>query len=197
MIKRISKLLIMLFIIISLGLVSIYYINPYNLKTDNIRPRVFGFDIYQIPSKSMEPLLTPGDYIAVFNLAYSDNLPKRNDVIVFYRKSKKASEANTKVQYIKRIVGIEGDNIQLQNGKLFVNKTLVNEIYVSASNNKTPYSLNMSLLTVPQNHVFVMGDNRDKSADSRIYGSIAVNEIIAKASKILYGVNNRSGNKIK
>ncbi len=195
MIKRISKLLIMLFIIISLGLVSIYYINPYNLKTDNIRPRVFGFDIYQIPSKSMEPLLTPGDYISVSNLAYSDNVPKRNDVIVFYRKRIKNSE--TKVQYIKRIVGIEGDNIQLQNGKLFVNKTLVNEIYVSASNNKTPYSLNMSLLTVPQNHVFVMGDNRDKSADSRIYGSIAVNEIIAKASKILYGVNNRSGNKIK
>ena len=156
---------------------------------------MFGFDLYQIPSKSMQPLLFPGDYITVSNLAYAEESPKRNDVIVFYQERKKDSQS--KIQFIKRIIAIEGDNIQLQNGKLFVNKKFVNESYVSASNNKTPYSLAMPLITVPTNHVYVMGDNRDISSDSRIFGSIPKGDIIAKATIILYGINNRSGNKIE
>ena len=59
MLKRFVLILITIILVISVGVVSFYYINPYNLKTDNIRPRVFGFDIYQIPSKSMQPLLFP------------------------------------------------------------------------------------------------------------------------------------------
>ena len=195
MIKHITLFLIAIIFIISAGVVSIYYINPFGLKTDNIRPRVFGFDIYQIPSKSMQPLLFPGDYITVSNLAYAENSPLRKDVIVFYRSKK--NDSQSKIQYIKRVVAIAGDRIQLQNGKLFLNKKLVNENYVLPSNNKTPYALKMKLITVPQNQVFVMGDNRDNSADSRIFGSVAEEEIIAKASSILYGVNNRSGNEIK
>lgn len=195
MIKRISLFLITVIFIISAAVVSVYYINPYDLKTDNIRPRVFGLDIYQIPSKSMQPLLFPGDYITVSNLAYVENSPKIKDVVVFYQSKKDGSQS--KIQYIKRVIAIAGDRIQLQNGKLFVNKKLVNESYVSVSNNKTPYSLKMKLTTVPQNHVFVMGDNRDNSSDSRMFGTIPEEEIIAKASNILYGINNRSGTEIK
>lgn len=195
MIKRISLFLITVIFIISAAVVSVYYINPYDLKTDNIRPRVFGLDIYQIPSKSMQPLLFPGDYITVSNLAYVENSPKIKDVVVFYQSKKNGSQS--KIQYIKRVIAIAGDRIQLQNGKLFVNKKLVNESYVSVSNNKTPYSLKMKLTTVPQNHVFVMGDNRDNSSDSRMFGTIPEEEIIAKASNILYGINNRSGTEIK
>ena len=195
MIKRISLFLITVIFIISAAVVSVYYINPYDLKTDNIRPRVFGLDIYQIPSKSMQPLLFPGDYITVSNLAYAENSPKIKDVVVFYQSKKNGSQS--KIQYIKRVIAIAGDRIQLQNGKLFVNKKLVNESYVSVSNNKTPYSLKMKLTTVPQNHVFVMGDNRDNSSDSRMFGTIPEEEIIAKASNILYGINNRSGTEIK
>ncbi len=195
MIKRISLFLITVIFIISAAVVSVYYINPYDLKTDNIRPRVFGLDIYQIPSKSMQPLLFPGDYITVSNLAYAENPPKREDVVVFYQSKQNGSQS--KIQYIKRVIAIAGDRIQLQNGKLFVNKKLVNESYVSVSNNKTPYSLKMKLTTVRQNHVFVMGDNRDNSSDSRMFGTIPEEEIIAKASNILYGINNRSGTEIK
>jgi len=195
MIKRISLFLIAVIFIISVGLVSIYYVNPYGLKTDNIRPRVFGFDIYQIPSKSMQPLLFPGDYITVSNLAYVEKSPKRKDVVVFHQSKK--NDSQSKIQYIKRVVAVAGDNIQLQNGMLFVNKKIVSESYVSSSNNKTPYSLQMELITIPENHVFVMGDNRDNSADSRILGTIPKNEIFAKASDILYGINNRSGKEIK
>ncbi len=143
----------------------------------------------------MQPLLYPGDYITVSNLAYAEELPKRNDVVVFYKSDEKTPQ--TKVQFIKRVVAIAGDNIQVQNGKLFVNKKFVTENYVSEMNNKTPYSLNMNLVTVPPEHVFVMGDNRDISSDSRKFGAISTENIIAKASKILYGINNRTGNKIE
>jgi len=143
----------------------------------------------------MQPLLFPGDYIMVSNLAYIEKLPLRNDVVVFNRKHKNTTDK--KIQYIKRIIALGGDTVKLQNGKLFVNKQLVNENYVLPNNNKTPYSLRMSEITVPKNHVFVMGDNRDNSEDSRLYGAIAQSEIIAQAEKVLYGINNRSGNAIK
>ena len=185
MFKRISLYLITIILIISAGIVAIYYINPFDLKTDNIRPRVFGIDFYQIPSKSMQPLLSPGDYITVSNLAYVENLPMRNDVIVFNRPSKNSPASNS--PFIKRILAVAGDNIQIQNGKLFVNKQYVEESYVAVNNNKTPYSLTLKLTTVPHNHVYVMGDNRDNSSDSRVFGTISNNSIIAKAIKILYG----------
>lgn len=195
MIKRIGLFLIGLIFIICLVIISIYYINPYGLKTDNIRPRVFGFDIYQIPSKSMQPLLLPGDYITVSNIAYSEKSPLKGDVIVF--RQPKKNGLDSKIQYIKRVVATAGDTISLKQGELFINNALVEEKYVLPKNNKSPYSLNMKLITVSQNHVFVMGDNRDNSADSRMFGTIPITDIFAKASDILYGINNRSGNEIK
>ena len=195
MIKRIGLFLIGLCFIASIVMVAIYYINPYGLKTDNIRPRVFGFDIYQIPSKSMQPLLIPGDYITVSNLAYLDKLPLQGDVVIFNQAKKNGLDS--KIQYIKRVVAIAGDTVQLKKGQLFINDNMVNEAYVLPTNIKTPYSLNMKITTVDTNHVFVMGDNRDNSADSRMFGAIPIENIIAKASDILYGVNNRSGNEIK
>jgi signal peptidase I len=195
MIRRLMLFLIVTAIIITVAIVSVYYINPYGLKTDNIRPRVFGFDIYQIPSKSMQPLLFPGDYIRVSNQAYIEKSPERKDVVVFYQAEK--SELKSNLQFIKRVIGLAGDRIELKNGKLFVNKKYFDEAYVSASNKKSRYSLQMNETLIPKGHVFVMGDNRDNSKDSRIFGVIPKSAIFAKATDILYGVNNRSGNEIK
>ena len=195
MIKRICLFLVAVILVFISVITLIYYINPYNLKTDNIRPRVFGFDIYQIPSKSMQPLLIPGDYIIVSNLAYLDKSPLQGDVVIFNQAKKNGLDS--KIQYIKRVVAIAGDTVQLKKGQLFINDNMVSEAYVLPTNNKTPYSLNMKITTVDTNHVFVMGDNRDNSADSRMFGAIPIENIIAKASDILYGVNNRSGNEIK
>lgn len=195
MFKRFILILISTILVISVAITSIYYINPFDLKTDNIRPRVFGFDIYQIPSKSMRPLLFPGDYIMVSNLAYLKSSAKRKDVIVFNLADK--NNPSLKTPFIKRVLAIAGDTIELQNGKLFVNKQFVDEAYIAKSNNKTPYSLTFKPIQVPPNHVFVMGDNRDNSSDSRIFGTIKDDTIVAKAVKILYGKNSRSGNEIK
>ena len=197
MIKRLSLFLLISILIICIGSVSIYYINPFGVKTDNIRPRLFGFDIYRIPSKSMQPLLVPGDYISVSNVAYLEKLPKRKDVVVFYKPNKKQSKQETRIPYIKRVLAFSGETVEIIKGNLMINDTLIEENYVSLNNNKTPYSQIMKLIKIPPNHVFVLGDNRDNSSDSRMYGPIAISDVLAKASTILYGENNRSGKEIK
>ena len=195
MIKRIVSFLIISILILCVCSVLIYFINPFSVKTENIRPRLFGFDIYRIPSKSMQPLLYSGDYILVSNIAYMDTIPKTKDVIIFNKPDKNNSE--TKVSFIKRVIAVGGDTVEIKNGKLRVNNILMKENYIAMRNNRTPYSQNMKLTTVPESHVFVLGDNRDNSSDSRIFGSVGYNEIIAKASSILYGINNRSGLEIQ
>lgn len=195
MIKRIFLFILISICIFCVGTVSLYFINPFGVKTENIRPRLFGYDIYRIPSKSMQPLLVPGDYISVSNTAYLEDLPKRNDVVVFYKPDLKLSKS--RVPYIKRIMAISGDTIEIKNGKVLVNNESVEERYVLLENNKTLYSQEMKTMTIPTNHIFVLGDNRDNSSDSRIYGSVAEEDVLAKASKILYGINERSGVDIK
>ncbi len=195
MIKRVSIFLLVSIFILCLGAISIYFINPFGVKTDNIRPRLFGIDIYQIPSKSMQPLLLPGDYITVSNTAYLNTPPKRNDVVVFYKPDTKAKK--NRIPYIKRIIAIGEDSIEMINAKVYVNDTEILEKYVSQPHSKIPYSTTMKKMIIPKDHVFVLGDNRDISADSRIYGPVATDDVIAKASSILYGVNKRSGKNIE
>ena len=195
MIKRIILLFLTVAFLISSVILFVYYINPYDLKTDNIRSRVFGFDIYRIPSNSMQATLLSGDYIIASKLAYLDASPLYGDVVIFNHKNKET--LNKKSRYIKRVIAIAKDKIELNKGKLYVNGKIVKESYVLDNNNKTQYSLNMPIIRVKDNHVFVMGDNRDNSMDSRRFGSIPIDQITDKATFILYGVDNRSGNKIK
>lgn len=195
MIKRVSIFLLVSIFILCLSAISIYLINPFDVKTDNIRPRLFGFDIYQIPSKSMQPLLLPGDFITVSNRAYLNTTPKRNDVIVFYKPDIKQSK--NRIPYIKRVIALAEDSIEIKNTKVFVNNSELEESYVLDQNSKLPYSKTMKKIIIPKDHVFVLGDNRDISADSRIYGPVAKDDVIAKASTILYGVNKRSGKELK
>lgn len=195
MIKRIILLFLTVAFLISSVILFVYYINPYDLKTDNIRSRVFGFDIYRIPSNSMQATLLSGDYIIASKLAYLDASPLYGDVVIFNHQNKET--LNKKSRYIKRVIAIAKDKIELNKGKLYVNGKIVKESYVLDNNNKTQYSLNMPIIRVKDNHVFVMGDNRDNSMDSRRFGSIPIDQITDKATFILYGVDNRSGNKIK
>lgn len=195
MIKRIGLFLVVSLLILCVTSVSVYFINPLGVKTENIRPRLFGFDIYRIPSKSMQPLLFPGDYISVSNTDYLDSMPQRNDVIVFYKSGVENSKA--RVPYIKRVIAIGDDTVQIKNSKVWVNDIQLDEAYVLDENIKTPYSQEMQLITVPKNHVFLLGDNRDNSSDSRIYGSIFKDNIVAKASSIIFGIQGRSGSDLK
>ena len=132
---------------------------------------------FKIPSSSMEPTLIPGDRVLVNRLAYKYGSPQRGDVIVFL------SPHDPNVDFIKRIIAIEGDTIEVRQGRVLVNNEPQVEDYVQATDVS-----NFSYQQVPPGHVFVMGDNRPDSQDSRLWESpwLPEEDIIGKAFMIYW-----------
>jgi len=125
------------------------------------RIRVDGF--------SMEPTLKNGEFVVVSKLAYKLGAPQHGDVIVF------RFPRNPEQEYIKRIIGLPGDHVQISGGKVYVNDQLIDEPYIAA-----PPSY-QSEWQVPENTVFVLGDNRNNSSDSHNWGPVPVEQVIGKA----------------
>jgi len=170
---------------------SIYVINPYEIKSDSIRARIFGHDIYRIPSQSMLPSLQPGDYVLVSNTSYLNSTPKRGEVIVFEASQKNKSKNVSR--FIKRVIAIGGDRIEIKDAKVVINGIKLSENYVKPGKSKSRYSQYMPEVFIPKNKVFVLGDNRDNSNDSRKFGLIDHDAIIGKATYILFGKDSRRG----
>ncbi|MDB5469625.1 MAG: lepB [Caulobacter sp.] len=166
--------------------------------------RIFLFQPFTIPSDSMEPNLLHGDYIIVnkFSYGYSKHSiplspglfkgrifgskPHRGDIVVF------KLPADNKTDYIKRVIGLPGDRIQVRGGVLYVNEKALpnvqvtrndaadmdrvrrqetsydNKTYVTYAGAEYGYVNNTGVFLVPQGHYFMMGDNRDNSLDSRV-----------------------------
>ena len=193
--RRIHFILIGMVVFALTVMVSLYFINPYDIKSNNIRPRVFGMDIYRIPSKSMQPLLNPGDIIVVSNKIYLEAPMNRNEIIVFNRSLNKNTDKV--IPFIKRVVALPGDRLKIEKGLVFVNGRQTTESYIRSSNKVKPYSLGMPEITVPEGKLFVLGDNRDNSNDSRMFGVILKTDVVGKATDILYSAEGKSGTEIK
>ena len=137
--------------------------------------RAFAFQQSKIPSGSMEDTLLIGDYIMVNRFVYAPTrtgferaiLPvrdiRRGDVIVF----KQPDEPE--VDYIKRVVGIPGDTLEIRRGYVYVNGESVDEPYVNDGYREPGFD---GPWTVPADRFFVMGDHRNKSSDSRRWGTV-------------------------
>jgi len=154
--------------------------------------RAFVVQAFKIPSGSMKPTLLIGDHILVNKFIYGIRLPfkkekvlvlhtpERGDIIVF-----KYPE-DPKRDFIKRVVGVEGDTIMEKDKVLYRNGKAVSEPYaVHVENNIKPPGYeprdNFGPIVVPEGKYFVMGDNRDQSYDSRYWGFVDLNEIKGKA----------------
>lgn len=127
-----------------------------------------------IPSSSMEPTLLPGDRVLVSKLSYRFGEPKPGNIVVFV-----APDAPTAAEqdFIKRIQAVSGMMLEVRNGKLIVNGRPKNEPYIRPD---TPTS-SFGPVTVPKGKVFMMGDNRANSRDSRFFGPVDKTEVIGKA----------------
>ena len=132
----------------------------------------FVMEAFWIPSGSMIPTLEIGDRVFVNKFIYRFTEPERGDIIVF------ESVDNGEEDLIKRVVGVPGDEIAVRSGKLFVNGKPQKEPY---TNKKLPDRSSFTKTTVPKNHVFVMGDNRASSADSRVFGALPEKNIEGEA----------------
>jgi signal peptidase I len=123
----------------------------------------------RVEGGSMEPSLHDGEFVVINRLAYRWNDPQRGEIIVF------RFPLDPERRFIKRIIGLPGDTVTVNEGEVLVNNLPLQEPYVSAP---PRYD---GTWTVEDGHVFVLGDNRNNSSDSQNWGSLRTEEIIGKA----------------
>jgi len=156
--------------------------------------RTFLFEAFKIPTPSMERTLLVGDHIIVDKFALGPRLDfeggllpmrdmRRGDVIVF------KFEREPEKDYVKRIVGLPGDEVKVDNKILYVNGKAMNEPYVQHIDPQVVLDRDsLPPVKVPPNHFFVMGDNRDNSADSREWGFVSRGQIRGRAMFIYWSI---------
>ena len=139
--------------------------------------RVFIAEPRYIPSESMFPTLEIGDRLAVEKVAYKFHLPDRGDIVVFQPPTKLQILGYEKNQaFIKRAIALPGDTIAVKDGIVYVNNQPRSEKYIAA-----PPEYDLMPITVPEGELFVMGDNRNNSNDSHIWGFLPIDNIIGHA----------------
>jgi len=138
----------------------------FGINAVSARVRVDGF--------SMRPTLQDGEYILVNKLAYKFSEPKRGDIIVFI------FPVNPEEDLIKRIIGLPGDTVSVQDGVLTVNGAVVDEPYINA-----PPAYN-GTWQVPEGNLFVLGDNRNDSRDSHQWGLLPQENVIGRSVLIYW-----------
>ena len=162
--------------------------------------RTFVVQAYKIPSRSMVPTLLVGDHILVNKFIYGVKVPflrnkiisvtnpQRGDIVVFIYPNDRSKD------YIKRVIGLGGDKIEIKNKIIFINGKKYSDAYGIYSDNVIyPGSMqprdNFGPVTVPEKSLFVMGDNRDESADSRFWGFVDLKDVEGKAFIIYFSLN--------
>lgn len=126
----------------------------------------------RVESVSMLPTLTEGDFVFVNKLAYRLGEPQRGDVIVF----RYPPDPENEPPYIKRVIGLPGDHLSIDQGQVYVNGELLQEPYLNEAINWRD-----GAWQVPEGALFVMGDNRNNSSDSRSWGTVPLENVIGRA----------------
>lgn len=148
-----------------------------------IRP--FVLQAFYIPSSSMEPTLYGNDRVLVNKLSYRFGEFRRNEVVVFHKPATQnwfgSANEDAEDEYVKRIVGLPGDTIEVRNGKVWVNGAPAQE-----TSSRIPANYAMWPVLVPAKSLFVMGDNRPNSNDSHRWGVLPMERVIGRAVLIFW-----------
>jgi signal peptidase I len=141
----------------------------------------FGIDAIfarvKVLNISMQPTLVEGNVVLVNKLAYKIGKMRTGDVVIFH------NPANESEDYIKRLIGKPGDRVVVENGKVRVNGQELQEPYIADE----PYY--SGTWEVPEDSVFVLGDNRNSSSDSHIWGFVPLKDLVGKALLVYWPVN--------
>ena len=143
----------------------------------------FLFRQYVVDGISMVPTLQNGERLLVDRIPYYFGPPKRGDIIVFRAPLQYAPQGQ---DWVKRVIGLPGDTIQIKNGQLYLNGKLVREPFINGPMLKSrPFGPEK----VPPGDLFVMGDNRNVSLDSRIIGPIKISSVIGRVDIVFWPLN--------
>ncbi|WP_181349188.1 signal peptidase I [Thalassobacillus sp. CUG 92003] len=148
--------------------------------------RTYLFASYIVDGESMEPTLYDGNLLMVNKLVYDWQSIDSQDIIVFH--------ANEQEDYVKRVIGVPGDHIAYRHDQLYVNGNRVAEPYLDRlrPDDGRLFTKNFTLQKVtgesevPDNHLFVMGDNRRDSLDSRYFGFVSMDEVVGKVDALYW-----------
>jgi signal peptidase I len=124
----------------------------------------------RVDGASMEPTLQSGEFVIVNKLAYMFGDPSIGDVIVFH------FPRDPDQEYIKRVIGLPGDRVEIKDGEVFVNGVVLSEGYIAAS------PVYENIWDIPSDSLFVLGDNRNNSSDSHNWGTVPMEFVIGKAT---------------
>lgn len=133
--------------------------------------RIFILEPFIVPTPSMEPNLRVGDKVIINKMAYKFGTVERGDIVAFHSPLEQKD-------LVKRVIAVEGDEITLTSeGEIFISGEKISESYLPA--NQNIFYINQTVV-VGEGEVFVMGDNRNNSFDSRFFGTIAEDDIFGK-----------------
>ncbi len=130
----------------------------------------FFFRAPQVSGLSMSPQIAPGEFVLIDTLTYRFRAPQRGDIIAFRH------DGDEPETFIKRVIGLGGDRVRIERGTVFVNGARLDESYVRYPDTRT-----FAEITVPAGDLYVLGDNRAQSDDSRFFGTIDRNRVIGRA----------------
>ncbi|MBT9546728.1 MAG: signal peptidase I [Candidatus Sericytochromatia bacterium] len=142
-----------------------------------------------IPSESMLPTLKVQDRLIVEKISNYTQRYQRGDILVFYPPSESRESGSvvsntlkwlgfsTAPAYIKRVVGLPGESLEVKEGKVWINGKVLSENYI-----KEPPVYDLPATKIPENHFFMMGDNRNNSMDSHVWGPLPIKNVIGHAA---------------
>jgi|CXWL01.1.fsa_nt_gi signal peptidase I len=146
------------------------------------RGRFLGFEPFRLPSASMSPTLEPGDVFIIDSWRYQQGPPAFGEIVVFDTPSNPGSK------YVKRIVGVPGDRVEIREGVLFRNDQPVTELYLHQPRANGGYGREIAAVDLGPSEFYVLGDFRDNSKDSRMWGPIPRNHIYGRVEYIWFSL---------
>lgn len=141
--------------------------------------RQFVAEARVVPTGSMEPTVQINDRLVVEKVSYLFKSPNRGDIIVFKapEQALQMSGSTTADAYLKRVIGLPGEAVEVRNGKVMIDGKIINETYI-----KAPPNYAWGPKTVPEGQYLVLGDNRNGSLDGHLWGFLPEDTIIGKAA---------------